>query len=302
MQFNYTKLKSNPMNKAEHKKVSLSISAYTESAQDVPTSRRKLSVRSIILLILGMILFAGFLVYLLREMQVFQEEEFLNQPTWSPSEKPTLRPTLSPSFYDPLYETCAGLEVGEKMKYQKEDYISIIFVTEVSVEQCMFFLEAAGHVSDYYNQTGNEFFISTNGISFHDIFDNSSIPDVELISPGEQIIDLTVAVGIGPWDGPEATISGASRRLSEGSLFYGSYVGYIYFDILDLHYYGNNLEERVMGFMFFIAGIDPIDSLLEVGSGYKSSGFGIMDSNELFYEETFSLGEDEVFLTETIKK
>eukprot|EP00924_Labyrinthula_sp_SR-Ha-C_P002894 snap_masked-scaffold_13-processed-gene-10.27-mRNA-1 protein AED:0.38 eAED:0.38 QI:0/0/0/0.5/1/1/2/0/352 len=352
------------MNKPEHETVSLSIWKNIEIAQDVPTSRRKLSVRSILLLILGMILFAGFLVYLLREMQVFQEEDFLNQPTWSPSEKPTiqptwspsekptiqptwspsekptiqptwspsekptlqptrspsekptlqptrspsekptLQPTLNPTYSGHLYDRCVDLVVGEKMKFQSKDYITVIFVTEVTVQQCMIFLEAAGHVSDYFNQVGNGFFISTYGISFHDLFYNSSIPDVELISPGEQIIDLTVGVGIGPLDGPGTKISGvfASRRSSEGSLFNGSYVGYIYYDILDLDFNGYRFEEKVMDYMFFVAGIDPTDSLLEVGSAYKSFDFGIMDSNELFYEDNFSIGEDEVFLKEAIKK
>eukprot|EP00924_Labyrinthula_sp_SR-Ha-C_P002722 maker-scaffold_13-snap-gene-5.5-mRNA-1 protein AED:0.00 eAED:0.00 QI:11/1/1/1/1/1/2/15/290 len=290
------------MNKPEHKTGSLSNSTNIETAQDVPTSRRKLSLRSIILLILGMILFAGFLVYFLREMQVFQEEDFLNQPTWSPSEKPTLQPTLNPTYSGHLYDRCVDLVVGKKMKFQSKDYITVIFVTEVTVQQCMIFLEAAGHVSDYFNQVGNEFFISTYGINFHDLFDNSSITDVELISPGEQIIDLTVGVGIGPWDGRSNILSGFYGLLQQGSLFYGSYVGYIYFDILDLDFNGHRFEEKVMDYMFGLAGIEPIDSLLEVGYGYKTSAYGSMDSNELFYEDTFSIGEHEVFLKETIKK
>eukprot|EP00924_Labyrinthula_sp_SR-Ha-C_P002555 maker-scaffold_83-snap-gene-0.38-mRNA-1 protein AED:0.00 eAED:0.00 QI:116/1/1/1/1/1/2/44/274 len=217
--------------------------ARQNSSEKKPKAEAKVDMKNLLLLVIAVSFLTLILLYI-----TFHEKE---------DEEDELEPTTQPTYIRTVEERCEDLQVGERMQFSRGDYITLIFASQVSVDQCITFLKSAGTVSKYFNQIGNNFFFTGSGLTSHDLFDFGNVSDVEIFAPGELIVDLTVVVGIGSWDGPSYLISAASTNPGVGSLFSSPYLGDIYYDIEDLALINEFFKESVKDYMFYVADKSP---------------------------------------------
>eukprot|EP00924_Labyrinthula_sp_SR-Ha-C_P015153 snap_masked-scaffold_9-processed-gene-9.36-mRNA-1 protein AED:1.00 eAED:1.00 QI:0/0/0/0/1/1/2/0/265 len=148
---------------------------------------------------------------------------------------------------------CENISVGEKVKAGENDYITLVFYSDMTKDQCVDFLEAAKSVSSVLPGADTADKITyEKDFKLTDVLEGTNLPNEVLFHAGDVSTGLYVGVKVDNGDGENSFGSGSGSASSEGNYE----VGYIYFDV------GNpsetNIEELVNCYMSSVANANEL--------------------------------------------